>query len=58
MLFKIIYGPKDGDLVQYVGVYVLKWNKIVGNTDKPEVAFREATKKEIEETLNNEDYPE
>lgn len=47
MLYRIIKPPKDGDEVQFVGVYVLKWNEVEGRIDQPTVAFVEATDEEI-----------
>lgn len=49
MLYRIIKPPKDGDEVQFVGVYVLKWNEVEGRIDQPTVAFVEATNEEIRE---------
>ena len=43
MLYKMISPLKEGDEVQYVGVYVLRWNK----TEEPEVGFVPASQKEI-----------
>lgn len=49
MLYRIIKPPKDGDKVQFVGVYVLKWNEVEGRIDQPTVGFVEATNEEIRE---------
>lgn len=48
LLFRMIPAPKDGDPVQYVGVYVLKWKDVItGKIKEPTVAFAEATDDQI-----------
>ena len=53
MLFKTV-ELKEGTLVQYLDAYVLKWKNSI--CTKPELGFVEATKKDLEEALKNEDY--
>lgn len=42
-MYRMIENPKDGDKVQYLGVYVLKWRPEWG---KPDAAFVEAEDKD------------
>ena len=46
MLYKMIENPQEGDEVQFLAVYVLRWQPEWG---KPQYAFVEATEKEIAE---------
>lgn len=55
MLFKQV-KLKEGILVQFLAAYVLKWKN--GICAKAEVGFIEATKKDLEEALKNQDYLE
>ncbi len=38
-LYEAIFDPQEGEPVQYLGVYALRWNPVWGH---PQVAFREA----------------
>jgi len=51
MFFKEV-ELKDGNLLQFVGVHVVKW----GKTDKPTIGFRVASDKEIIKYLQSEGY--
>lgn len=46
MLYKMIEDPQDGDEVQYLAVYALRWRPEWG---APQYAFVEATEEEIAE---------
>jgi len=47
-LYRLTSPPKEGDEVQFVGVYVLKWRDVIaGKIREPTVAFTEATDEEI-----------
>ena len=37
-MYKLIKNPKEGELIQYLGVYVTKWQSHMGT---PQVAFVE-----------------
>lgn len=50
MLYRIIEPLKEGEKVQYLGAYVLQWNR--GNRPEPTVGFVEATEEEIRAELN------
>jgi len=54
MLYKKV-ELKEGVPVQYLAAYVLKWKNRHAD---PEVGFVEATKKDLEEAVENEDYLE
>lgn len=54
MLYKRV-ELKEGEPVQFLGAYVLKWKN--GHAD-PEVGFIEATRKDMEKAIENGDYLE
>ena len=44
-LYKKIDNPQEGELVQYLGVYVTKWNPTMG---EPDIGFVEVENDKIE----------
>jgi len=54
MLFRLIQSPEDGDEVQFLGVYAVRWKEVVdGKLEYPAVAFIEATDEEIRKEYEN-----
>ena len=54
MLYRMIPSPKEGDLVQFLGVHAVKWQKVVdGEIIEPKVAFVPATDEEIKEEFES-----
>lgn len=50
MLYRKIDPLKEGEEVQYLGAYLLRWNR--GNRPEPTVGFVEAIEEEIRAELN------